>query len=155
MAGGITRRQLRSRGFVHITVTESGPVPRKIRKQHNRISKQTWRDAAKLHHKEHIPKRFTEEGARELGFRKRTSKYEARKQKVYGHNDPNVWSGKSRRDAKSYRPSGTSKYVRMRYNAPTLNFGSGNKELRSASKTEADTIAEFWALRYQSEMAKI
>lgn len=150
----ITKRQLAGRGFVHVAVRESGPVPRAMRPAHNRANKESWRETAIHHHRTNRAKRFTQAGARELDFRRRSSEYERRKRRVKGHNRPNVWSGESERRSRQVRVTSTSKSARMRYSIPALNFHSGAKEFRRISKSEAGELAQFHAKRYDRNLQK-
>jgi len=146
----VTKTAILSRGLIHITVAEQGPTPRKMRKAYSTAARKTWRETGKFHHKEHIPERFTEEGARELNFRDRTPKYNAKK----GHKLPNVWSGTSRDKAKKYRSTDSKTGVKMRYNVPALNFGSGKVELRKSNQKEAESISKFYASNYEQQLVK-
>lgn len=62
----------------------------------NQIMKEAWQKAGILYHRKMLPKRFTEEGGRELHYRGRTPKYMRRKKALKGHRLPFVWSGVTR-----------------------------------------------------------
>lgn len=147
-----TRKALASRGFAHIAIIEKGPVPRAIRTAHNAANKLTWFETAKYHHTENRAKRFTEAGAAELGFRKRTPKYEKRKRKTKGHNRPNVWSGTSERRSRQARITATNTSARLRYNIPALNFNNDAADFRRISQKEAEGLAKFHASHYERNL---
>ena len=94
---------------------KTGPIMR-------RIMKQVWEEVGVLWQQEMLPKHFTEEGAREYRYQPRTPKYMQRKMREKGHQDPLVFSGRSRFLSKIPDIRPTSKGVRIVIRVPALNF---------------------------------
>jgi len=92
----------------------------------NQIMKEAWGKAGVLYHQRMLPKRFTEEGARELHYTGRSSQYQRRKKAVRGHNLPFVWTGTTRdmsrfEDIRPYSVGGQGG-VRIVTHTRVLNF---------------------------------
>ena len=151
-----TFKHLKDRGFVRISVKETGPVPVAMRKAHRLAQKKTYFQDAEFHHAENTPKRFTEAGGIELGFSNRTSKYEKRKRSLKDHNRPNVWSGETEKRAKETSSSATGSGNKMRYNVQALNFHPRYmKEWRRGSDREASKIADEHAKNFDANIQEL
>ena len=64
---------------------------------HSQIMRQILRNVMTRHQYERLPKHFEELAYTEYGAQQRSAKYNERKQKKYGHQKPNVKTGKLRR----------------------------------------------------------
>lgn len=123
---------------VRFTIKERGPTPRGMIGKFNDCSRKAGTAMGVAWWSRFRPKHFTHEGAREYGYAKRRGEgagrgtkewwqsYTGRKQRVYHHTLPLVWSGASRELAKTgdirctATRSMTRVYVRIR--APALKF---------------------------------
>ena len=79
-----------------IKITETGAVPGITKKELPRIHRLIMLEVGMLWHQKMRPKHFTQEGAVEYHYKKRTEKYTRRKRTMFGHEDPLVFSGASR-----------------------------------------------------------
>jgi len=79
-----------------ITLTYRGPTPKAARKELNSILRKGFHLMGVYWHRFFRGKHFTEAGGRQYRYKKRRPSYVARKRRLQKHNDPLVWSGRSR-----------------------------------------------------------
>lgn len=134
-------------------IIDRGATPRGMRKAYNAAAKEAWAETGLLFHKEMSDKRFTHRHATEAGYQKRTSKYELRKLRQFGHTNPLEFTGRTRRMVRTASITSVSKGVSVRYGgANTLNFRNpkANKpidmaaEFRTVTEVEANELAKFF-----------
>lgn len=129
---------------MQITIKHKGAVPgtARFKQELNRIKKIAWTQLGVFWHKELRGKHFTQAGAREYGYGRRSRKYTARKEKAKGHTDPLVYSGLSRQLSRlrDVRALTKGRGVRVHVRVPALNFRSPKSDIRMAD--EMTTISE-------------
>lgn len=106
---------------------KSEPVSRQMRTIVRRASKESWKNTGRHFHVNHRDLRFTVAHARRAKYTRRSGEgmsvhaptfrrtYTGRKLRQKGHMKPLVWSGESRRLARSASISSTSKGVKIKY----------------------------------------
>ncbi len=113
---------------IKLKVTYTGAIPGVTMKQRewNEIQRGVWAGVGRYWHTELRPKHFTRAGAAEYGYQPRTADYQRRKARQFGHQDPLVFTGESRRRTRTARivpfATATRVGVRVRMNAPNLNY---------------------------------
>lgn len=131
-------------GFIRIT--ERGPTPGQSREVWNAAQKAAWLSDAQMWVANFRAKHFTAAGAAEYKYARRTAKYEADKQRRFGHTRPLEYTGESRQRTTNAAASSTSRRGTVRMNAPALNFrnpkGAANPrlELTTISQREAELL---------------
>lgn len=138
-------------------VKKKGPVPGNMtRREYNaRIIKPGLEDTGVEYHRELLPIRFTERAKRLLNYTPRKRNYQARKRRVWGHNDPLVWSGESRGIARLRDVRATGKSVKIKIHAKTLNFRHPSSEISMSDEvtriapSEMQQLTRFYAARTQ------
>lgn len=80
----------------HIQIRDRGPTPRGFAKARRALQKQSWAEVGIEYRRKFLPRRFTFHGALELGYKPRKPRYQARKRRLLGHNNPLVFSGETR-----------------------------------------------------------
>lgn len=77
------------------------------------LQKEALQEQIQDWHLRYLPKHFKRSAITDYGYAIRTAAYEQKKRRKYGHQDPLVWSGRTRRMAlASIRISGTGKRAR-------------------------------------------
>lgn len=129
----------------------TGPMPRELRKRMPRIKKAAFRLMAAVWHRTMRPKHFTKAGAREYRYDPRQGEragqgtkrfrrsYTGQKLRRFGHTDPLVLTGESRRATAIRRIKGTSKGARVIMRAPKLNFRTPGR--KKTMREELTTIS--------------
>ncbi len=79
-----------------IVVTEFGATPGLLKSEINRLTKEALVAAADNHYREYMPLHFTMAAYSRYGYRARAAKYLGKKNKLFGHVLPLVYSGKSK-----------------------------------------------------------
>lgn len=86
------------------------PIRSRVQRSHNlslsawrQVSKEAWQAAGEAWHREVLPKKFTAQGAREYRYKRRSRRYEVRKERQFGHRRPLVYTGELERMARRYR----------------------------------------------------
>ena len=132
---------LKSVILIKYHVGETGPGLKKILKD-------VFVDMIKFWHTRILPKHFTIAGASEYGYEPRTKKYQIRKAKAHGHQNPLVYSGRSMREVlQAVRITSTSKGGKGGIEVPTYYWKSGMrgpnkvKELLTTSSEDENTLA--------------
>ncbi len=112
-------------------------------REHNRILREVNRQAAVYHHEKHMPDHFKMVGYTKYGISKRSSKYNKRKQKKYGHVLPNVFTGLTRQLVLSQRKiRATPKGARLEMRA-AFRGGSGRIRWRAGmNRKQVDSAME-------------
>ena len=131
--------------MLYIEVKQRGATPDLLKREFNRLSKESWEDLGSAWHKDMRPKHFTHRGATEYGYSPRNKEYELRKFRRFGHTYPLVWSGSSRTLSGIGNIRGTRGDVRVVMNTPTLNFKRGKLGSLSGAKTlreEMTTVSD-------------
>ena len=109
---------------IRISVTRTGITLR----DWSALIKSAWMAVGETWHKQILPKHFTPAGAKEYRYKKRTAKYQRRKLRKFGHQDPLVFTGRLRSEV-SYRyrviataGRGTKGKVKVRLYGPRYLF---------------------------------
>lgn len=109
-----------------IEIKSRGAVGRNMRRVMNNAQKAAWHETGKSYATNNVPKRFTPEFARIANYSPRSgqtlargskgfwSSYFGRKLRKFGHADPFVFSGQTRRNARIASVSSTSKGTSVR-----------------------------------------
>lgn len=104
-----------------VKIQERGAVGRKMIATMNAAKKEAWLVTGREFATQNVPKRFTQEFAQEAGYSPRAGQnlprgskifwgsYFGRKLRKFGHADPFVWSGETRRNARTARITNTAK----------------------------------------------
>ena len=152
--------------MMYIKMHYRGAIPSVMKKRefNNTVLKPAWEAVGAYWHRHMLPKHFTEQGAREYHYAKRTRNYQKRKRREKGHNLPLVWSGESRRMSRTRNVKATFKGVKVLVRAPGLNrirrskSGKGiNKrdELVRVTQREAGTLRDVWKRNVKMRIAGI
>lgn len=133
-----------------IKLRSLGPVPKVAKRMLNKVYKAAFLSAGLFWHRRYHKKHFTKRGAREYGYSPRQGEglarnsklyrrsYTGRKEAIFGHTLPLVWSGASRTLAAIRDARATAKGVKVPIHAPMLNRrkrGSGKKTMREEMTT--------------------
>ncbi len=132
-----------------IKITYSGAVPALAKRALNRLYKQAFAITGRAWHTRFHRKHFTHAGAREYrydprqgermtrGSKRYRKSYTARKERIFGHTLPLVWSGASRKLASIKDVRATSKRARVVIHARGLNRPrrGGKKPMREEMTT--------------------
>jgi hypothetical protein len=145
----------------HIEIRERGPTPRGFAKQRRAMQKESWARLGVEYRRKYLPRRFTIHGSMELDYKRRTLRYQARKRRLLGHNNPLVFSGETRNlvlagnDVRS-----TSSGVRIPLKgARKLNRNNPKSdiqmhmEIRRVSRREANSLARHFDGTLDSQLA--
>lgn len=117
-----------------VKISYKGHVPKMPRSQQNTIIRSSYEDLGKHFFEHNLPRRFTVQGGRTLGYRRRSPVYEKRKSRLLGHALPLVFSGETRQRAlssltrivaRAKKGEGT---LELRASVPKLNFRAGMRE---------------------------
>jgi hypothetical protein len=87
---------------IRCEIIEQGS-PRQVARLREKAQRGGWMHALEYWHRFVLPVHFTEEGGRRYHYQTRTRAYQKRKQKRYGHQNPLVWSGETRRMVQAER----------------------------------------------------
>lgn len=133
--------------MILIEITQKGPTPGLMtKKEFNKlVLEPSWIDVGTLYHKEMVPLRFTKAGARALRFKARQGdsklpsrtdapSYTDRKEELFGHDTPMVWTGDSRDDALFASIKSTFKGVTISIKAPNLLKKTSDGRIRKADE---------------------
>lgn len=133
---------------IKISVTRKGtPFDARTWKE---IIKESWNSAGILWHKNLLNKHFTQKGAAEYRYQKRSWRYTKRKQKKFGHRKPLVYTGELKRHVKRVEDvRANSKGARVVLHGPRylyqyrkdLNAPDKAFELQQISKADAAALA--------------
>ena len=140
---------------VHIKIENRGPVPGVMRREQNALSKDAWDGAGYHWGEEFREKHFTEAGAAEYGYRRRTAKYEKRKERLYGHRRPLVYTGESEQRSGAYTVRTQRNGVTVSMSVPAINFSKRGDELKAVSQPEARTIGAVWKEGYDRKLTDL
>ena len=105
------------------------------------LLKTAYHDLGVWVHDTLMAKHFTQEGAAEYGYRRRSARYAKRKRAKFGHNLPLVYSGETRSRVMApvgqwSRVSATSRGVTLTFSVPRLNYRGGHAELTAVSRRD-------------------
>lgn len=123
-----------------------------LRKVLGKVTKESWSETGLFFHSNMSDKRFSHRHATAARYQKRTSKYELRKLRQFGHTNPLEFTGRTRRLVRSANITSTSKGVSVRYGgANTLNFKNPKAkkpidmatEFRTVTPDEANELAKY------------
>ena len=139
-----------------IVVTEFGATPGLMKSEINRLTKEALIAAAENHYREYMPLHFTMAAFSRYGYRPRAAKYVAKKNKIYGHVLPLVYSGTSKNLALSGEPqiSATRHRATLIQRARKLNYrrpGSPirmNREISAVTQSEVNTASRVAGREY-------
>ena len=134
-----------------VKITYSGAAPALAKRALNKLYKKSFAIAAGVWHTRFHRKHFTHAGAREYrydprqgermtrGSKRHRASYTARKERLFGHTLPLVWSGASRKLASIKDVRATSKRGRVVIHARGLNRPrrGGKKSMREEMTTLA------------------
>jgi len=140
-----------------LTLRYTGPTVPGLHK----VKKKGWLAVGRQWHTKFRRKHFTQRGAAEYRYTRRSKKYTARKWNEYGHRRPLVFTGESEALTRERDVRATSKGNQIIMRAPALNFRPRTKdgtihkrrmrdELTTVSRREAETHAD----KMESVLAK-
>lgn len=146
-----------------VLVQYSGATPDHMTKRNvNRLKRFAWQELGEWFHKHLMPKRFTQEGARELDYSPRAGEqlgldrkafwrsYTGRKLRQKGHTKPLVFSGESEALATRIRDiRATGKGARVINHARKLNFHSRRMSMRMNEEVTRISPREAEQLRHE------
>ena len=149
-----------------IQIRERGATPRGMKRIFRRASKAAWLDTATHFHREYTLRRFTPEHAAEAKYSARKGQlqprgsaafrrsYMGKKMRLYHHQNPLQFSGKSKRSARFATPTSTSKGGRIAYRGMRVfNFRHPrsrvrmNEEFRRIIPREAEELGTYYDRR--------
>lgn len=121
-------------------------------RNHNKIMNVNYRELMNRHKQTGLQSRFrrgpkTRPGG-EFGFSKRSLKYQRRKQKIKGTLAPNVWSGKTRENAKNATVRATAKRGTIKFPTGYRLTYQRRQELEGISRMEQYKYAKTMKRRY-------
>ena len=129
-----------------VNITYNGFIPKMKRGEQNNILRDSYTDLGDHFFENNLPRRFTAQGGRMLGYAQRSPRYRKRKQRLFGHNLPLVFSGKTRSRALSSltriiaRAKKGEGSLELRVNVPALNLRNGSgPNLREEFERIAET----------------
>ena len=96
-----------------LKIKETGVTPRRLRGVVRDRQVKMFGRLGEYWHRFFRPKHFTQAGATEYGYQRRSPKYERRKLRLYGHSHPLVATGESRELSRMKDVRATSKGVRI------------------------------------------
>ena len=111
-----------------VKIEYKGHIPKMPRRDQNTVMRESYEDLGKHFFEHNLPRRFTVQGGRTLGYSRRSPKHNAIKKRLFGHQLPFVFSGETRQRALSNLTRIVAKAkkglgkVELRVNAPALNF---------------------------------
>jgi len=133
--------------MITITMTETGATPKIARRELNKLYKKMFMAGAGWWHGRFEKKHFTARGAAQYKYRRRSKKYTAKKQRIFGHTLPLVFTGQSRILASIRDIRGTAKGARAVIHARGLNRRPRNapgksmrEEMTTVSRSEERSI---------------
>jgi hypothetical protein len=139
-----------------IVVTEFGATPGLLKSEINRLTKEALIAAAENHYREYMPMHFTMAAYSRYGYKPRSAKYLAKKNKIYGHVLPLVYSGTS----KNLALSGEPKISATRHRATLIQRARGlnrrrpgsqihmNREISAVTQSEVNTASRVAGREY-------
>ncbi len=139
-------------------VKEQGLTGRKYMKELKRINLTAARALGERFHEVNLPRRFTQSGARMLGYAVRSARYNKRKRRLLRHADPLVYSGETKQNVlrtEDVREGGSSKTWRVSVilHARQLNRYKTRRGLRPADEIRRTATKEHGPLtRYFEEI---
>lgn len=124
---------------IKYTFESTGTTLGIARREWNNIFREAYHDLGVHFFFEYLPKRFTYAGGKELGFANRTAAYNAYKMKRYGHINPLVQTGRTKRDAlrtQRIKAVATTRKARVEIilNARALNFRNPKSNTRPSDE---------------------
>lgn len=138
-----------------IEITQRGPTPGLMTKKvwNKIVAEPAWIDVGTLYHKDMLPSRFTKFGARALRFKARqgddklpsrseADSYTDRKEKLFGHDTPMVWTGDSRDSALFAMIKSTFKSVIISINTPNLTKRTRDGRIRMSDEVRRVSAPE-------------
>lgn len=91
-------------------------------------------------HRKILPKHFTQRGAREYGYQRRTAEYRTNKRKYKGHSQPLVYTGELKRSLKRMAAFFTTKKgVKVRMRGPKYLHWNFTKHAKPINKPDEIT----------------
>ncbi len=138
--------------MIGFTIRERGPTPRHVVRVMRTASKAGYEQAGRWWFQECRPKHFTREAYRLYGYTPRVGEggaavqkmwkgtYTARKLKKWGHTDPLVYGGFTRRITNSATITATSKSVRVVM--PAGNLAMQPKKARMILLNDAEVVTQ-------------
>jgi len=105
----------------HIKLEVSGLLSNHGRREASKIMRVGWIALGNYWLDKIRPRHFTAKGASMYRYERRSAAYVARKLKQRGHNDPLVWTGRTRARSALGQVKATGKGCRATMNVPQLN----------------------------------
>jgi len=123
--------------------------PRAVARELRAVVKEELQGVIAYWHRKMLKRHFKVGAVQRYRYRRRTEKYQRRKLRLKGHQEPLVWSGETRRmTIRQIRVSGTSKSARGTMSAPRYFWMTGagqpNKpaELTAVTRDEVLELAQ-------------
>jgi hypothetical protein len=138
-----------------IDIKKAGPVPSVLRKYNRQILKTAMIATAFVWAEEMLPDHYDASAAGKYNYRPRDPEYTRRKERLYGHRDPHVFTGESRESAENYRVTGTSNQATVRIPGQRSNFSRRQDELKRITYSEARELSISFAGTHQHEVLKL
>lgn len=143
--------------MLKFSVTYKGATPGVARKHLRTILRQAFEAMGVEWHQTMRPKHFTKAGAREYAYTPRkgdtgsgtrfTNSYTQRKIRKFGHANPLVYTGESRRMSELRDIRATSKGVRVVMRTPRLNYKNKHSEVNAREELTRVTPREIQRLQ--------
>ena len=127
---------------LNAVIVETGATPQVALREQRALNKFAWEATGKYWGQEMLPRHFSAMAQPLYGYRDRTAKYQARKQKQFGHTRPLVFSGETELMSKFFRVRPTKYGAQITVQAPAVNLCQRGEELRAVAEPEAKDLGE-------------
>ena len=127
-----------------VNIQYTGYTPKMKRSEQNAILRESYTDLGQHFINTNLPRRFTVQGARMLGYTQRSPGYQKRKKRLFGHQLPLVFTGRTRQRALSSltriaaRATKGQGRLELRLSVPALNLRNRGANLREQFERIAD-----------------
>lgn len=152
-----------------VKIETRGPVGRNFLPLFRAASKRAWNETGKEFASNHIDKRFTAAWGREANYSPRSGQnlppgtkgffntYFGRKIRQFGHGDPFVWSGETRRNARAVFVSSSGNGATVRLPAATrINYHPKLAlEFRRIIPREATELGQFYDRQLNTHLQNV
>lgn len=147
-----------------VVIQKQGPTPGILAKERNRVQRECFYEAGAFWHSRMLRHHFTRQAFSRYSavYKRRKFKYEKRKLRMFGHTNPLVYSGESRRLALSIQDvRATSRGNRIVLHSRKLNFKhpksqiNMREELTYISPAEEQGIGNVFDREFQEGIDRI
>ena len=137
---------------VRITIESRGPVPGVMKSKHNAMSKASWLVGGDFWGDNLRSKHFQLTAFSEYGYRRRERSYEAKKERLFGHKRPLVYTGETEQRTEGFRTTSTRHGALVITYAQALSFTNSGSELTEVTNQEAKQIARAYGQEYDNQL---